>query len=184
MNMKYYHYLDLNWIEVSKKIKNFSFEVKNSSWGTTTTMGWFNFDIQKLRPDLYNDITQMLSPLNARITSFSLRVHRQQFPVETPHIDYRLDNLNNRILLPVLNTESSITKIYRTTSTPILRRSNTGVPYYYLDPKSCIQVDEFVLDKPVTFRMREPHAVTITDGSNVPRISCPLSVDIDLSYLL
>jgi hypothetical protein len=43
--MKYYHYLDLNWIEVSKKIKNFSFEVKNSSWGTTTTMGWFNFDI-------------------------------------------------------------------------------------------------------------------------------------------
>jgi hypothetical protein len=180
--MKYYHYLDIDWTEVSEKIKKFSFEVKDSSWGKKS--GWFDYNIQKIRPDLCKDITNMLSPFNASITSFSLRVHKEYHTIETPHMDYRSDNLNNRILLPVLNTESSITRIYKTTSKPILKTTDTGALYYYLDPESCVQIDEFILDRPVTFRIREPHAVIIIDGAIFPRISCPLSIDVDLSYLL
>jgi hypothetical protein len=112
--MKYYHYLDIDWTEVSEKIKKFSFEVKDSSWGIKS--GWFDFNIQKIRPDLYKDITKMLSPFHASINSFNLRVHNEYHTIESPHIDYRSDNLNNRILLPILNTEYSITRIYKTTS--------------------------------------------------------------------
>ena len=58
-----------------KALSKFSFEVKDSSWGIKS--GWFDFNIQKIRPELYKDITKMLSPFNASVTSFSLRVHQE-----------------------------------------------------------------------------------------------------------
>jgi hypothetical protein len=176
--MKYFHYLDLDWKPVSEKLKEFV--LNNKVLLDYDNTGWKKVELYHLR-HLLPDIITMLKPLNVIPTRISF------------HITYQSDNKIHkdatdhdcrRILIPIMNCENSVTRFYKSAQEPVLQHQTDGIPYYgNIDSDTCACVDEYYLDRPVAMRPKELHAV-YTSNTSFPRISCPVNVNNDLTYLL
>ena len=175
--MKYYKYLDLDWIPSANKIKEYI--DKNPQLILNTGSAWKDIDTQKLISNV-PELLDMIAPLNINIRFIGLYISYASTGVI--HIDE--DSYSKcRINIPIMNCEDTETKFYTTDAESITVYQPNGVPLKRLNQKKCIYVDSYYLTQPVIFRNTEPHQVVV-NHSKKPRVSCTIGFIEDIEYLI
>ena len=181
--MKYYKYLpELNWCPVSEKLKQYV--IDNAQTFLTEKNYTINMWNHLNKNELFTyvpEIIELFKPMNLTIFRMAFfitgsrhsSIHRDEDP-----------KTNFRITLPVLNCENTETRFYTTIAETSRIEQPDGVPYNALDPKKCTHVDSYFLDKPVVVRINEPHQVFVEKTAIIPRVSCTIAFNEDISYLL
>jgi hypothetical protein len=177
--MKYFQYLDLDWKPVSDKLKQFVLDNKELlgyELGGWKSVPAINYSY------LIPDIAKMLEPLD--VLPVSISFHISYSTDGTIHKDASMHECR-RILLPVMNCENTTTKFYKSQKEPTLRYQSNGLPGYFgdIELEDCDLVAEYQLNRAITMRPKELHAVYSSNDS-FPRISCPIAVNKDLTHLL
>lgn len=77
------------------------------------------------------------------------------------HTDFRPKEYGYQLALqiPLINCESSTTKIWHSDYEPPTQYTSNGQPYNYFDPSQCTKITEFNLTSPTIFRTDLPHSV-------------------------
>jgi len=194
--MKYYKYLNLDWVPSANKIKEYIYKNPHLLWNTGSSwrdiyndpalwIGKENNKPQSLitHQELLNHVPElldMIAPLNINIRFIGLYVnHKKEGLI---HIDE--DTYSKcRINIPVLNCENTETKFYTTDIEPITIHQSNGVSLKKINQQNCIYVDSYYLTQAVIFRNTEPHQVVV-NHDNMPRISCSIGFFEDIEYLL
>jgi hypothetical protein len=171
--MKYYRYLDLDFLHVAEKLETYAINNKDKIKGF-----WIPLDTPKILY-LFPEIQKMFDPLNIKIKRIIL-VHATM-PLGEIHRD--ISDCNVRINIPILNCIGSITNFYKSDTEPVLKRLRNGTPYYYKESNECTLVDSFCLDRPAAIRVTALHQV-IVNNACVPRISCTIEFEENIDYLL
>jgi hypothetical protein len=172
--MKYYKYLDLDFLDVSEKLKTYTINNKDKIQGF-----WTYLDTPKMLY-LFPEIQKMFDPLNIKIKRLSLITATVSSTENGIHRDHT--DCNVRINIPILNCAGSITNFYKSDAEPVKLLLPNGVPYYQIEYNKCTLVDSFCLDRPAAIRVTEPHQVIV--GTTVPRISCTIEFEENIDYLL
>lgn len=172
--MRYYKYLDLDFLSVAEKLKTYILDNRDQMQGV-----WTNLDTQKILL-LFPEVQTMFDPMNIKIKRISIvshvvpgssRIHRDD------------TNCNVRINIPILNCDNSVTNFYKTDARPVKRFTENGTPYLQIDNSQCVLVDSFCLNRPAALRVTEPHQVIINPDYS-PRISCTIEFVENIDYLL
>lgn len=180
---KYFQYLDLDWEPVATKLKEF---ILNDPV-LISSIGWENLSRKQI-PHIIPYIFSMLKPLNVKPVQVALHTTINQTPMAGIHSDHEIHECR-RVLIPVMNCENSIINFFKTIKEPILTSQPNGVPYYQANYEDCELVDQCCLNRAIAFRPKELHSVHYHDtsnhghGTNLLRISCPITVDKDLNHL-
>ena len=171
--MKYYKYLDLDFLSVAEKLKTYILDNKDQIEGF-----WTRLDTPRILL-LFPEIQKMFDPMNIKIKRISVvnvdpsrnGIHRDD------------TNCNVRINIPILNCDSSVTNFYKTDAEPIKLFTPNGTPYLQIDNSQCVLVDSFCLNKPAALRVTEPHQV-VANPDYSPRIACTIEFVENIDYLL
>jgi hypothetical protein len=171
--MKYYKYLDLDFLSVAEKLKTYVLDNKDQIQGF-----WTRLDTPKILL-LFPEVQKMFDPMNIRIKRISV------VTVDLSNTGIHRDdtNCNVRINIPILNCATSFTNFYKTDADPIQKFTPNGTPYLQIENSKCILVDSFCLDRPAAIRVTEPHQV-IVNSDYVPRIALTIEFIENIDYLL
>lgn len=171
--MRYYKYLDLDFLPVAEKFKTYALDKRVPLGGS-----WVNLNTEEVL-GLFPEIQKMFDPMGITVSRISLiTVNNEQTVI---HRDYT--NKNVRINVPILNCAESVTNFYTTDIDPIRKFTPVGVPYWYYESDKCKLVDSFSLNRPAVLRVNELHQV-VTNVSYLPRMSITIEFTEDIDYLL
>jgi hypothetical protein len=174
--MKYYKYLDLNWKPCAEQIIDYI--SKNPSIISLSEGSWRGIEM----PDVLKDMPELVnfaSSINCTLRFVALFVSNYKYG--NIHIDN--DKLSKcRINIPIQNCADTETRFYTTTTAPVKKLQTNGIPFWYINPSTCTQVDQFYLTQAVVFRNTRPHQV-VSKHNNI-RISCTIAFNEDIEYLL
>lgn len=173
--MKYYKYIDLNFLPVVEKFKIYILNNKTQEFWTyidTPKVLEFCPEIQTMFDHMHITVKH-ISIITAGISHTNIRnaIHRDDA------------NSNVRINIPILNCEESVTNFYKTESDPIKMFLPNGISYLHYDYDKCTLVDSFSLYKPAALRVTELHQV-VTRKTHLPRISITIEFEENIDYLL
>jgi hypothetical protein len=171
--MRYYKYLDLDFVPVAEKLKTYLLDNKDKIEGF-----WTNLDTPKILL-LFPEIQKMFDPMNIKIKRISV------VTVDPSYTGIHRDdtNYNVRINIPILNCEYSVTNFYKTDAEPIKLFTPNGMPYLQIDNSQCVLVDSLCLNMPAALRVTEPHQVIVNPNYS-PRIACTIDFVENIDYLL
>lgn len=85
---------------------------------------------------------------------------------------HRDEGLIDTLLLPLKNTEGSLTTFYSTDEVPELRYQDNGIPYYHYEKKQFHPICSVEVDAPMLMNVSVPHSITV--GPNTPRVTLSL----------
>jgi hypothetical protein len=171
--MRYYKYLDLDFLSVAEKLKMYILDNKDQIQGF-----WTPLDTLKILL-LFPEVQKMFDHMNIRIKRISV------VTVDPSSNGIHRDDTkcNVRINIPILNCAASVTNFYKTNADPIRKFTPSGSPYLQIENSKCILVDSFCLDRPAALRVTEPHQV-IVNSDYVPRIALTIEFIENIDYLL
>ena len=174
--MRYYKFLELEWIEVAKSMRDYVLD--NPSLYNSKQGAWVNCnfsDVMQRVPQLQ----EMFNPLGLTIKRVSLFVMNYQ--IGKIHID---DDAQHpfRINFPILNCKDTETRFYKVTSAPNTEKQLNKIAYHFFNPNNCELADSFELDRPAIIKTQEPHQVVLKHNT-LPRISCTIAFQEDLEPL-
>jgi len=175
--MIYYRYLDLNYQDCSTQLLNYIQVYRPDLFTDTKTGDWKRTDLQAVKSKC-PALEQLFATLNLTVKFLSFFV--SFYPIGGIHID---DSQELRINLPILNCNNTETRFYTTQEPPVKKFLPNGVPYFYIDPDKCQQVDQYILTRPVVFDPIKPHAVFVNNPV-LPRISCTIAFYENIQHLL
>jgi hypothetical protein len=174
--MKYYKFLELNWMPAAHAMKDYV--IANPSLYKAGVGAWVPcdfLDVMRKVPELQI----MFNPLGLTVKRVSLFV--MTFKTGKIHIDD--DAIHPfRINFPILNCKDTETRFYKVTQNPTTERQLNSIAYHFFNPSNCELVDSFELDRPVIFKTQEPHQVVV-NHNKLPRISCTIAFHEDLESL-
>lgn len=176
MQYRYFKYLDLDWQTSSKKLAKMSEELSKKSFSIRSN--WLDVDTKTILQQT-PELVEMVKPLNATIRWVAFFVSQGNPGIV--HIDG--DSYSKcRINIPVLNCDDTETQFFKTSSKFTRITLPNNAVYYRIDREMCKYVEHFKLTQPVLFRNTEPHMVVCNHDKI--RISCTISLNEDLEYLL
>ena len=134
--------------------------------------------------------TSFFQPLKIGLDKFaglevssSVLIYARPFSNSTIHTDYRADNLELALNLPLQNCDNSCTKLWMNVNSPIhVRYTELGIPYNFLEKDKCKVISEFKLIEPIIFNTKVPHSVH--NFSDQPRLSISLRFKEDPWHLV
>jgi hypothetical protein len=177
--MKYYKYLDLNYLPAAEKLKVYVLDRKDE-----IKHFWTALDSTKIL-QLFPEVQKMFDPMEITVSSISIIKVDKYTPQGGIHRD--VSKCHVRINIPILNCVGSVTNFYRSTTEPEMSFLKNGVSYYSFPYSDCVLVDSFCLDKPAAIRITEPHQVVISQHHvehHAPRISCTVEFKENIDHLL
>lgn len=171
--MRFYKYLDLDFLPVAEKLKSYILDNKDQIQGF-----WTRLDTPRILL-LFPEVQKMFDPMNIKIKRISV------VTVDPSNTGIHRDDTdcNVRINIPILNCNSSVTNFYKTDADPIQKFTPNGTPYLQIENSKCILVDSFCLDRPAALRVTEPHQVIVNPDYS-PRIACTIEFVENIDYLL
>jgi hypothetical protein len=176
MQYRYFKYLNLDWQTASKKLAKMSNELSEKA--VSIRSNWLDANTKTILEQA-PELIEMVKPLNATIRWVAFFVSQGNPGVV--HIDS--DTFSKcRINIPIQNCDDTETQFFTCSSKPIRITLPNNVVYHRIDREKCTYVDHFKLTQPVLFRNTEPHMV-VCNHDRV-RISCTISLNEDLEYLL
>ena len=173
--MKYYKYLDLDYKNVSVKIKTF-LEAR-PEFVAPGKGAWIAAprEIVKEVPELLT----MFKPLGLDIAMVGFFImHYKIGSIHTDGTDTPI-----RINFPILNCDDTETRYFKTSGPTMSQAQPNGNSYVQYHPDYCEVIDSFKLTQAVAMRVLEPHQVVL-NHDRLPRISCTVAFKQDISYLL
>ena len=174
--MNYFKHIDLDWVpfrnRVIKLIEDYPKLIEKGP-------GAFVALKKEQVIEIYPELARMIKPYGLSILYVALYTIYDN--KGTLHIDGT--HIPNRITLPILNCENSITTFYQVSEegTSGLQENGLGATYY--DSSKATPVASYELTGPVVIRVNKPHQVVSTN-SIFPRISCTLAFKEDIEHLL
>jgi len=175
--MKYYQYLDLDFLPVVEKFKIYISNNNDKIQGF-----WTYLDTPEMLA-FCPEIQKMFDPMNITVEHISIITADIGHTNNRNSIHRDDTNSNVRINIPILNCAESITNFYTTSEDPVKMYLPNGIPYFYYDYNKCTLVDSFSLYKPAALRVTELHQV-VANKNHLPRISITVEFEENIDGLL